>query len=380
MLTCERKSLTEFPAYQRLDLPVVRARNCFLQDATGRSFLDMYGGHCVNTLGAGHSALGEALLSQWEENSFVSNLLPHAAWDTFLEAMTPLLPEGDWQVFCSNSGAEANENALKLALSITGRSRVVAFEGAFHGRTAAAAAVSDLASPWPQTPFPVRQLPWGELEGIDQSCAAVLLEPIQSLAGVVTPPADWLTALKDRCRKVGALLIFDEVQTGNGRLGFPWASQYFQSIPDLFTTAKGAAGGYPIGLTFLKNELAERAPGSLCGSTFGGGPLALTAAALVAKQLQQPEFLAQVQECSQILQTVGEFPMVQKVRGAGLLLGFELTDAITAKEVRNRLLEEGILTGLCRHPNVLRICPPLSLNPQQAQDFVTRFASLEFSP
>ncbi|MDE0890579.1 MAG: aspartate aminotransferase family protein [Planctomycetota bacterium] len=373
-------SLKELPAYARIELDVVGAEGCELLLADGTRVLDLYGGHCVNTLGAGDKGLGAALSRQWNALSFTTNLLDTESRDKYNAALAPLLPLGDWQIFCSNSGAEANENALKLALAATGREGVVCFAGAFHGRTAAAAAVTDPRTPgFPSAPFKVTRNVWGSLEGINESTAACILEPIQSLAGVIAPPAGFLEALRAKCDETGALLIFDEVQTGNGRLGVPFAAQHFGVIPDVITTAKGAASGFPLGLTLAQTEAAERAPSNLFGSTFGGGPLAMVAATETAKRLSQPGFLDGVRAAGAAFAECAGVGPVTAVRGAGLLLGLELCDGVTAKEVRDALLTQGVLVGTCWDPKIVRLSPPLVVTPAHAEQLKGALANLEVS-
>ena len=373
-------SLKELPAYARIELDVVGAEGCELLLADGTRVLDLYGGHCVNTLGAGDKGLGAALSRQWNALSFTTNLLDTESRDEYNAALAPLLPLGDWQIFCSNSGAEANENALKLALAATGREGVVCFAGAFHGRTAAAAAVTDPRTPgFPSAPFKVTRNVWGSLEGIDESTAACILEPIQSLAGVIAPPAGFLEALRAKCDETGALLIFDEVQTGNGRLGVPFAAQHFGVIPDVITTAKGAASGFPLGLTLAQTEAAERAPSNLFGSTFGGGPLAMVAATETAKRLSSPGFLDGVRAAGAAFAKCAGVGPVTAVRGAGLLLGLELCDGVTAKEVRDALLTQGVLVGTCWDPKIVRLSPPLVVTPAHAEQLKGALANLEVS-
>jgi acetylornithine/N-succinyldiaminopimelate aminotransferase len=363
--------LAEFPAYARLPLDPAGAAGSTLSLRDGRELLDLYGGHCVNSLGAGDAGLGAALREQWDELSFATNLLPLEQRESFHAALEPGLPAGEWSVFCANSGAEANENALKIALAATGRGRVVCFEGAFHGRTAAAAAVSDMRSAaFPTDPFEVLRLPWGATAGIDDAVGAVILEPIQSLAGVVDPPAGWLEALRAACDRTGALLVFDEVQTGSGRLGAPWAAQHFGVTPDLFTTAKGVGGGFPLGLSFATAAVTAACPSGLLGSTFGGGPLALRAATEVARRVNDPAFLAGVRAASAALQRAAGRGPVVAVRGAGLLLGLVVEDGLPAKALRDALLAQGVLTGTCNDPQVLRLCPPLTLTAAQAESFL----------
>jgi acetylornithine/N-succinyldiaminopimelate aminotransferase len=364
--------LSEWNSYTRLPLDVVGAEGDQLVLRDGRRVLDLYGGHCVLSLGAGNEALLAELEAQWRSLSFVTNVLDHSARHSFLAAFERNLPAGDWRVFCSNSGAEANENALKAALAATGRGKVIAFSGAFHGRTAAANAVTDSKKPqWPGAPFSVVRLPWGDLAAaraaIDETVAAVILEPIQSLAGVVDPPQGFLETLRECCTAKGAALIFDEVQTGNGRLGTPWAAQFFGVIPDLFTTAKGAAGGLPIGLTVAKADWAGRAPGSFFGSTFGGGPLPLALAGAVARAIAGEGFLGNVRAAGEAFTRASLVGPVKRVRGAGLLLGLELEDGYDAKTVRDKLLSHGVLVGTCDDPRILRLCPALTISPARAE-------------
>lgn len=378
------QDLTEIDVYPRLPLPVRSAKGGELELEGGAKVLDLYGGHCVNTLGAGDSGLERVIARQWRKLSFATNLLDHAPRREFLSALAPTLPtraDGeDWSVFCSNSGAEANENALKLALDATQRSAVVAFGGAFHGRTAAAAAVTDGKKAFPRTPFEVRRVAFGDGAAarlaIDEHVAAVILEPIQSLAGVIDPPAGFLAALRAACDQVGAALIYDEVQTGNGRLGSFWAAQHFGVLPDLITTAKGAAGGLPIGLTIARERFTQHAQHGTLGSTFGGGPLVLAAAAEVARRIAAPGFLANVRAASEALRAAAQHGPVKNVRGAGLLLGLELEDGVPAASVRDALLARGVLVGTSNDPRVLRLSPPLTFQPAQAERLAHAFDSL----
>jgi acetylornithine/succinyldiaminopimelate/putrescine aminotransferase len=376
--------LFEIDVYPRIPVPVRSARGCELELADGRRVLDLYGGHCVNTLGAGDAGLEREIVSQWRALSFATNLLDHPPRARFLAALAPTLParaDGEpWGVFCSNSGAEANENALKLALDSTGRTAVVAFAGAFHGRTAAAAAVSDGKRAFPRGPFDVRRVAFGDADAaraaIDTDVAAVILEPIQSLAGVVDPPAGFLAALRAACDASGAVLVYDEVQTGNGRLGTGWAAQHFEVVPDVITTAKGAAGGLPIGLTIARERCVRHAQHGMLGSTFGGGPLVLAAAAEVARRTAAPEFLANVRASSAALRAAAEHGPVRAVRGVGLLLGLELEAGLSATHVRDALLERGVLVGTSNDPRVLRLSPPLTFEPALAERLSAAFDRL----
>lgn len=363
---------SEVNAYSRLPIDVVGAQGDELILRDGGRMLDLYGGHCVLSLGAGSPVLLDALVKQWQTLSFCTNVIDHAPRHAFMEAFERNLPSGNWRIFVSNSGAEANENALKAAFAATARTKVVAFSGAFHGRTAAVATVTDgKKAVYPRTPFDVVRVPWGDISAIraaiDRDVAAVILEPIQSLAGVVDPPPGFLEALRDACSSTGAALIFDEVQTGNGRLGSPWASQHFGVTPDFFTTAKGAGGGLPIGLTVVSEAWSERVPGTLFGSTFGGGPLPLALAAEVSRAIASPGFLENVRAAGAAFADAGLTGPVKRIRGAGLLLGLELEAGIDAKAIRNELLKHGVFVGTCDDPRVLRLCPALTIRPERAE-------------
>ncbi|HTF88815.1 MAG TPA: aminotransferase class III-fold pyridoxal phosphate-dependent enzyme [Planctomycetota bacterium] len=359
-------SLIEWPAYKRIPIEVVSAQGSDLVTRAGDHVLDLYGGHCVNTLGAGDPGLGAVLARQWKTWSFATNLIDHAPRREFLAAFEPTLPRGDWSVFVTNSGAEANENALKAALAITARNKVVCFSGAFHGRTAGAALISDTKrAAYPAAAFEAVRIPWSDIgaasRAIDSSTAAVILEPIQSLAGVQEPAPGFLAKLRERCDQSGALLIFDEVQSGNGRLGTFWASQHFDVIPDLFTTAKGAGGGFPIGLTVARASLSKVTPEGLMGTTFGGGPLALAMASEVSRRIAAPGFLEHVRRVGADFRSSCAVGPIASIRGEGLLLGLVLHPGLKAVTVRDRLLEQGILVGTCDDPSVLRLSPALNL-------------------
>jgi acetylornithine/succinyldiaminopimelate/putrescine aminotransferase len=341
----------------------------------------------VNTLGAGDPGIARVLAEQWHSLSFTTNLVDHRPRADFLAAFGRNLPPGEWRVFCSNSGAEANENALKLALdrgADAGRQRVISFRGAFHGRTAAAAAVTDGKRAFPQAPFEVERLAWGDLEALerklDERTAAVILEPIQSLAGVVDPPPWFLNALRGACDRCGALLIFDEVQTGNGRLGTPWAAQHFGVVPDVFTTAKGAATGLPIGLTVARAEAVAHVKLGTHGSTFGGGPLVLAVAAEVARRIAEPSFLENVRQASEALRAAALRAPVREVRGAGLLLGLVLEEGRSGNEVRDALLARGVLVGTSNDPRVLRLSPPLVFPPERAAELAAALEAVAARP
>lgn len=375
-------SCKELDVYFRLPSPVVSGHGDEITLEDGRTLLDLYGGHCVNTLGAGEESVLERVRAQWSTLSFTTNMFATGTRDEFLDAYARILPDGEWRVFLSNSGAEANENALKVALSATGREKVLCFDGAFHGRTASAEAVTDTnRRAFPRTPFEVVRIPFGDIAALkatlDETFAGAITEPIQSMAGVVDPPAGWLEALREACTEHGVALCFDEVQTGNGRLGTPFASQSFGVVPDVFTTAKGAAAGLPIGITVISEELAMRIGPGLFGSTFGGGPTVLSAATHVANVIAEGPLLENVAAARTALEVAARNGPVVRTRGRGLLMGLELEPGVAAKDARDALFEAGCLVGTSADPSVLRVLPPLTLNPRSATRLATALENLE---
>jgi len=281
MTPIEQERAWSLPVYAQLDIEPVGGEGPYLHTADGRRILDFYGGHAVAALGYGHPRLVEAIGGQAKRLSFQSNLLPLSLRARACEALARFAPPGLDRVFLVNSGAEANENALKIAFSSTGRSRVVAVEGAFHGRTAAAAAVTWGSERWygfPRKPFDVtfvpRERPEALAQAVDRDTAAVILEPVQGVAGAVDLSPALIAGARDATKAAGAMLIFDEVQCGMGRTGRPFAADYFGVTPDLLTTAKGLAGGFPAGALITSEAVARTLKAGDLGTTFGGGPMA----------------------------------------------------------------------------------------------------------
>jgi acetylornithine/succinyldiaminopimelate/putrescine aminotransferase len=269
-------------------------------------------------------------------------------------------------VFLVNSGAEANENALRLALAATGRSRVVALEGGFHGRTAAAAAVTWGSERWygfPRKPFDVSFVAPGDVAGLQalvgSDTAAVILEPVQGVAGALDLPADFVSAARAATQRADAVLIFDEVQCGMGRSGRPFAADRYGVVPDLLTTAKGLGGGFPTGALILGDALADSLqPGDL-GTTFGGGPLACAAIETVIAVIREEDLLERVRALETRIRSECLLGPVTSIRGLGFLLG--LVCDRPAKAVQAALLERDILAGTSADPRVLRLLPALTL-------------------
>lgn len=353
--------------YPLLDFEPVSGTGVWLEDANGRRLLDFYGGHAVAAVGYSHPKLNAAVAQQLARLQFQSNLVPMQVRDHAADALAEFAPTGLDRVFFVNSGAEANENALKLAIRLTGRKKVVAIEHAFHGRTAAAAAVTwGAAQSWygfPQTPMDVEFIPRNDVNAlqaaVDDTTAAVIIEPVQGLAGAFDFSQAFISAVRATTTQAGALMIFDEVQTGMGRLGEPFGAQLYGVTPDLLTTAKGLAGGLPAGALIMHNDVAtQMRPGEL-GTTFGGAPLACAAIAAVIEIIREEDLLARTRECSAAIAARCITGPVVGIQGRGLLLGLQCSPK--AASVRNALLEKNIMTGTSADAQILRLLPPLVL-------------------
>ena len=372
--------------YALLPFTPVRGSGVFLEDAAGRRVLDLYGGHAVAALGYGHPKLCEAIARQSRELVFQTNALPLKVRDEAADLLASFAPPGLDRVFFVNSGAEANENALKIALKLTGRPTVVAMEHSFHGRTAAAGAVSyGAAQSWygfPRAPFDVRFVPRNDAAAlaaaVDSTTAAVIIEPVQGLAGAFDFAPEFLSAARAACDEHGALLILDEVQTGMGRLGEPFGAQLYRVRPDLLTTAKGLGGGFPCGALLLPNEIARELKAGALGTTFGGGPVACAAIKAVIQAIRDEHLLARVRETSAAIRSSCIVGPVVGVQGRGFLLG--LRTRPRASSLRDALLARNILTGTRADPPVLRLLPPLILEPEHVQHLAAALKELTDAP
>jgi acetylornithine/N-succinyldiaminopimelate aminotransferase len=368
-----RRSAHLDEVYPMLAFEPVTGSGVHLQDAAGRRVLDLYAGHAVAALGYAHPRLTAALVSQAQMLQFQSNLLPLDVRHRAADALATFAPDGLDRVFFVNSGAEANENALKLALKLTGREKVIAIEHGFHGRTAAAGAVTwGATASWygfPRTPMQVDYVPRNDepalRAAIDHSVAAVIVEPVQGLAGAFDFSPEFIRAARDACSTTGALLILDEVQTGMGRLGEAFGADLCGVVPDLLTTAKGLAGGFPAGAVLMTEDIAAQlGPGEL-GTTFGGAPMACAAIEAVVGAINDERLLQRVRECSALIRETCVVGPVDAIQGTGFLLG--LKTRAPAARVRDALLEQDILTGTSADPNILRLLPPLILEPPHVE-------------
>lgn len=361
-----REAATTLPVYGQLPFVPERATGCEIITSDGRRILDLYGGHAVAALGYGHQRLVDAISDQSAKLLFQSNAVALEVRAQAAEKLLGVAPNNLSRVFFVNSGAEANENALRMACVVSNRKKVLAITQGFHGRTAAAAAATWNSEKWygfPGRPFEVDFIPRDDCAAagkmIGNDVAAVIVEPIQGIAGAYDLSHEFLTELRDSTRRHGALLIADEVQSGMGRCGRFFAVQAHEITPDILTSAKALGGGIPCGAVLCNEDVAQRfGPGDL-GTTFGGGPVAAAAISAVIDTIEAEDLLANVrQREAQIREQCITGP-VQKIQGMGLLLG--LVCDRPAVEVRDALLEHDVLTGTSADANVLRILAPLVL-------------------
>ena len=362
-----REAATTIPVYGQLPFVPVSSTGCNIVTADGRRILDLYGGHAVAALGYGHPALVNAIRAQAESLLFQSNAVALDVRAEAAERLVSVAPAGLDRVFFVNSGAEANENALRMACTVSGRSKVLAITHGFHGRTAAAGAVTWKSDKWygfPQKPFDVDFIPRNDSVAaaamIGPDIAAVIFEPVQGIAGAFDLEAEFLATLRRVTERHGALLIADEVQTGIGRCGQFFAVQAQHITPDILTSAKSLGGGIPCGAVLCTTDIAGHfGPGDL-GTTFGGGPVAAAAISAVISAIGSEGLLANVRERETQIREQCITGPVQRIQGMGLLLG--LVCDRPAAEVRDALLAQNILTGTSADPNVIRILAPLIIN------------------
>ena len=355
------------PVYGQMPFLPERAEGCEIITADGRRILDFYGGHAVAGLGYGHPVLTRAIAGQALNLLFQSNAVALEVRAQAAEELASIAPEKLTRVFFVNSGAEANENALRIACTATGRGRVLAVTEGFHGRTAAAAAVTwKAAESWygfPRLPFDVSFIPRNDaasaISMIDDSVAAVIFEPVQGIGGAFDLSPQFVTALRTRTEEKGALLIADEVQCGMGRSGHYFAVQSHGIEPDLMTLAKSLGGGVPCGALIATESLAAAQKKGDLGSTFGGGPLAAAAILAVIRVIRSERLLDNVRERESQIRARCITGPVTGIQGMGLMLG--LVCDRPAATVQKALLERDILAGTSADPRVLRLLPPLVL-------------------
>jgi acetylornithine/N-succinyldiaminopimelate aminotransferase len=361
------------PVFAQYPLPVVEGHGVWLRTADGRRVLDLYGGHAVAALGYGHPAWTRAMSEQARRLNFQSNAVPLEIRQRAAQRLLRFSGLDFSSVFFVNSGAEANENALKMAFTVTRRSHIAAIEHSFHGRTAATGAITwGAAAKWygyPRTPFDVSFIPRDDASAIaahvTDATAAVIVEPVQGVGGARDLNAEFLRALRARCDQVGALLIFDEVQCGMGRVGEPFAAKLFGLQPDMLTAAKSLGNGFPCAALLMTARVAQALQLDALGTTFGGGPMACAAIEAVIEAIESEQLLERVRHTAAQIRSRCVVGPVLATQGAGLLMG--LRTSRPAKEIHASLLERNILAGTSADPQVLRLLPPYVLGDEHVE-------------
>ncbi len=363
-----------FPVYSRFNFTPVRGSGSYLYDADDRAYLDLYGGHAVISIGHNHPHFQQKLRSQINHLTYYSTSVQIPLQKELAEKLATQSGLAEHQLFLCNSGAEAVENALKIASFYQGRREVIAFRRSFHGRTSAAVNITDkeaIKAPLNKS-FPVSFYSFEDLAAIQKQLAqrktaAVIIEGIQGWAGIYAPQAGFLQQLQVLCRKYDTLLLLDEIQSGYGRTGNFFAFQNAGIEPDLVTMAKGMGNGFPLAGVLIHPKIKAK-PGML-GTTFGGNHLACTAGLAVLEVIEKENLLQQAKQNGKYWQEqLQAIPGIAKVRGQGLMIGIEMDFPIA--KLRKQLLEEyHILTGSALNPNVLRLLPPLNLSTEAIDYF-----------
>jgi acetylornithine aminotransferase/acetylornithine/N-succinyldiaminopimelate aminotransferase len=369
----------QLATYKKMPVAAERGEGVWIYTSDGEKYLDLYGGHAVAGTGHCHPRVVAAIREQSERLLFYSNLVYSETRARAAEKLVSVAPDSLTKAFFCNSGTEANENAMRMARMATGRSNIITFTGGFHGRTADAISATFLGKyreiGKPNVPGHLAA-EFGDIESVraaaDDSVAAIMLEPIQSMAGVRTAAPEFFRALRDLCDERGIILIYDEVQTGIGRTGewfFAGSALCDRVVPDIVTLAKALGSGIPVGACLVTDAIAAHIKENDLGTTFGGGMIAMAAVSATLAAIEQDEMLANVRAVESYLrERLREIEQVVRVRGAGFLLGIEFADK--AAPIHKALLERMIITGTSSDPNVLRLLPPLCLNREQVDLFV----------
>lgn len=366
-----------FDVYPLFDINIVRGKGCHTYDDKGTEYLDLYGGHAVISIGHSHPVYVKALSEQASRLGFYSNSVQNRLQEAFAEKLGKACGYEDYSLFLINSGAEANENALKLASFHNGRKKVVAFRKGFHGRTSAAVRVTDnpkIVAPINEG-FDVTFLPLNDLDTVrkaleNRDVCAVIIEGIVGIGGIQVPRADFLQELRKICTETGTILILDEIQSGYGRSGKFFAHQYAGIQPDLITVAKGIGNGFPMG-GLLISPMFTASYGML-GTTFGGNHLACAAGLAVLEVMENEKLVENAAKVGNFLMSeLRQIEGIKEVRGLGLMIGIEFETPI--RDIRSKLLfEKHVFTGVSG-THVIRLLPPLSLNMEEARLFLEKF-------
>lgn len=370
--------MTLFDVYSLYDIEPVRGSGSHVFTSDGTDYLDLYGGHAVISIGHAHPRYVKAVADQVARLGFYSNSVVNSLQAELADKLGRASGYGDYALFLCNSGAEANENAMKLASFATGRRKILAFNKAFHGRTSGAVAATD--NPAIQAPFNrtdnISFIPLNDTEAAAEKIstgeyAAVIIEGIQGVSGIHVPSEEFLKDLALLCRHSGTLLILDEIQSGYGRTGRFFAHQYAGIRPDLITCAKGIANGFPMGALLISPEI--KPVKGMLGTTFGGNHLACAAAIAVLDIMEEERLVDNALSVgSYLIDELRKIQRVREVRGRGLMIGLEV-EGVSGKELRKKLLfDHHVFTGGAGEMTV-RLLPALSLTKAEADLFLDRF-------
>ncbi|WP_294299415.1 aminotransferase class III-fold pyridoxal phosphate-dependent enzyme [uncultured Chryseobacterium sp.] len=367
-----------FNVYPLFNINPVKAQGSFLWDDKGEQYLDFYGGHAVISIGHNHPHYQGRLKEQLDKISFYSNSVQNELQTELAGKLGKLSGLEEYNLFLCNSGAEANENALKLASFHNGKNKVVYFSGSFHGRTSAAVSVTDN----PKIVAPVNyderfiKSEWNSIAQLEEifekegrDISSLIIEGIQGVGGIMIPTVEFLTKIKELCEKYDSVLILDEVQSGYGRSGYFFAHQESGIEADLITTAKGMGNGFPIGGVLIHPKF--KASNGLLGTTFGGNHLACVAAIAVLDVMKEENLMENAKEMGAYIENeIKDFPHIRTIRKKGLMIGIELDQ--DCAEVRNSLLyDHHIFTGNSNDKTVLRILPALNIKKEETDLFIT---------
>jgi len=373
-LIAESEERYQLATYAKMNIALERGEGCWVWTSEGEKYLDLYGGHAVCATGHSHSMVVQALKDQADKILFYSNLVYSDVRAEAAERLVSIAPENLTKAFFCNSGSEANENAMRIARMATKREKVITFTGGFHGRTADAISATFLGKyrelGRPNVPHHI-SAEFGNAEQVrelaDDETAAIMVEPIQSMAGVVEAKPEFFVELREVCNKYGIALIFDEVQTGIGRTGnwFFSGSEFAGGIEaDIITLAKSLGSGIPVGACLVNESVARAIKTNDLGTTFGGGMFAMTAVTATLNAIEREDMIQNAKGIEGYLrEQLKGFLNVTAVRGKGCLLGIEFRD--NCKPIHQKLLENKIITGTSSDPNVLRLLPPLCVKREE---------------
>lgn len=365
-----------FQVYPLFDVEPVKAKGSYVYDATGQKYLDFYGGHAVISIGHAHPHYVDRVNAQLNDIGFYSNSVPIGIQQELAKKLGKLSGYDHWNLFLCNSGAEANENALKVASAYNERKKILAFRGAFHGRTSLAVAVTDN----PAIVFPVNEgaevlrFEFNDFKGVEEALrekevSSVIIEGIQGVGGIESPTPEFFKHLRALCDETETVLILDEVQSGFGRTGKFFAHQLFGVEADIISMAKGMGNGFPVGGVLIHPKF--EASFGMLGTTFGGNHLACAASLAVLEVLEQEYLMENAEQLGSYLkEELGKLPKVQEIRGFGLMIGVEF-DQPVAEWRKELLYKHHIFTGSSSNKNVLRLLPPLSIGKEECDELIS---------